>query len=351
MYKYVKQLMGLAVLVLAILFMLFVINQTAQIVNLAGSVNPVLGQVVLFVLLILYAAIIIVPVVWMAKMPRPLFPPVSTAGEEYREYITRLGHRLAKNPHLEGVSIVADDPASVEGALGVLNKKADERIKSAASNVFIMTAISQYGALDAIIVLIAQFRMVWQVTTLYNQRPTLRELIYLYTNVFATAFLASRIENLNLLEDQLEPVIASIMGSSLSSLTPAFSTAATVVTNSIIQGSANAFLTLRVGVITRMYCSSLTKQEKGQLRRAAAVQAASMLGKVLGESAYTVSRIVFKAAARAGKRPFRYGHDIITRTTKSTIKKSGEFVNDLTGTMKKRSGKFWVFSRKKLDEE
>ncbi len=46
------------------------------------------------------------------------------------------------------------------------------------------------------------------------------------TVVFATAFFATRIENLDLLEDQLEPVIASIMGSSFSSLTPAFNTAA-----------------------------------------------------------------------------------------------------------------------------
>ncbi len=351
MYRYIKHLIFLVALLLVILFFLFVINQTAQVVALAGAVNPVLGQFVLYTLLILYSAIIIIPIIWMFRMPRALLPPERAEGEEYREYIYRLGHRLTKNPHLKGVNIVPGEQFSVEEALKVLNNKADERIKSTASSVFIMTAISQYGALDALIVLLAQFRMVWQVTILYNQRPNLREIIYLYSNVFATAFLASRIENLNLLEDQLEPVIASIMGSTLSSFTPAFNTAANVVTNSIIQGSANAFLTLRVGVITKMYCSSLTKQEKGQLGRAAAVQAASMLGKVLGESAYTVSKIIFRAAARASKRPFRYGQDVLTRTTKSTMKKSEEFVNDLSGVVKKTSMKFRIFSRKKVDEE
>jgi len=351
MYKYIKQLVLLVALILAVLFILFVVNQTAQVVGLAASINPHFGQAVLFALLIFYAAVIIVPIVWIGKMPKALLPPEKAEGEEYREFLARLGRRLARNPHLEGVRVDPQDLSSIEEALNVLNNKADEKIRSSASSVFVMTAISQYGALDALIVLMAQFRMVWQVTTLYNQRPTLREIVYLYSNVFATAFLASRIENLNLLEDQLEPVIASIMGSSLSSFTPAFNTAATVVTNSIIQGSANSFLTLRVGVITKMYCS-FPRQEKAQLRRAAAVQAASMLGKVLGESAFTVSKVVFRAATRASTRPFRYGQELISRTTNSTMKRSEQLVNDLAGAVRSSGRKFKIFSRKKgLEKE
>ncbi|MDZ4131913.1 MAG: DUF697 domain-containing protein, partial [Dethiobacteria bacterium] len=171
---------------------------------------------------------------------------------------------------------------------------------------------------DAVIVTLAQLRMIWQVTMLYNQRPSLRDLVYLYGNVFATAFLATKIENLDLLEDQLEPVIASVMGSSLSSLTPGFNAAAVVITNSIIQGSANAFLTIRVGIITRKYCSSLVKPEKSTLRRAAATQSTILLAKVLGDSTYNVTRAIIRATAKAGTRPIRYGHDLVTKTTRKT---------------------------------
>lgn len=355
MYTYVKQIVLLVALVLAVLFVLFLVNQTAQLVALAGGVHPLLGQVVLYLLLIFYAAVIVVPLVWIGRMPRALFPPEETEGEKYRAYLEKLSRRLSKNPHLEGMAVEPGDVAGIEEALKKLEGKADERIKSAASSVFIMTAISQYGALDAVIVLLAQFRMIWQVTTLYHQRPGLRDMVYLYTNVLATAFLVSRIENLKLLEDQLEPVIASILGSSLSSLTPTFNTAATIVTNSVIQGSANAFLTLRVGVITKMYCASLTKPERGQLRRMAAVQAASMLGKVLGESAYTVSGVVFRAAAKAGKRPFRYGQEFVTRTGrntweagKSTFSKGEHFMSGLSGAVKNIR---FVRKKKPLEEE
>ncbi len=346
MFKYLKQFIGLLVLVLSVFFIIFVINQTAQLVNLAGNISPVFGQAVLYILLVIYAGIIIIPLVWIGKMPGALFPPERTDTEEYKAFIRKLGGRLKKNTYLEAMTVDPDDLSSIEEALKVLNSKADERVKSAASNVFIMTAISQYGALDTFIVLLAQLRMIWQVTTLYNQRPALRELVYLYSNVFATALLAGRIENLDLLEDQLEPVIASIMGSSLSSLTPAFNTVAGIVTNSIIEGSANAFLTLRVGIITKLYCASLTRQEKGFLRRIAAVQAASLLGKVLAESAFTVSKTIFKAAAKAGTRPLRSGRELLARTTKNTWEMSKNMGKEVTDSLRKTGKKLNSLQKK-----
>lgn len=318
MIKLVKRLVFFAALFLTALFVMFVINQTSQVVNLAASIAPLLGQVVLYFLLSIYATVIIIPLVSIFRRPITLMPPANPDSEAYRTYIRRLTRRLSRNPHLKDVVIDGKDLSTIEEALKKLDQQADGRIKAAASSVFIMTAISQYGALDAAIVILTQLRMIWQVTILYKQRPTLRELIYLYSNVLATAFLATRIENLDLLEDQLEPVIASLMGSTLSSLTPGVNTAATIIINSVIQGSANAFLTLRVGVITRQYCSSLIKPEKSQLRRAAAVQAAALLAKVLGESTYNVTRAVFRASAKAGKRPFRYGSDLVVKTSTKT---------------------------------
>lgn len=344
---YLRRIVFLAALLLTVLFILFVINQTAQVVNLASAVSPWFGQAVLFLLLVFYAVLIIVPLVWILKMPKTLIPPKEREGEEYEKYVQNLARRLNQNPYLEGYTVDPRDLSTVEEALSRLNKIADERIKSASSNVFIMTAISQYGALDTFIVLISQFRMLWQVVTLYNQRPNLKEIVYLFSNVFATAFLASRIENIDLLDDQLEPVIAAIMGSSLTSLAPTFNATATIVTNSIIQGSANAFLTLRVGIITKMYSSSLSRQEKSSLRRAAALEAATLLGKVLGESGQKVSKIIFRAAARTGVKPFRYGQDLITKTGqktwsagKYTVKKGGGFVKDLTSLLKQKGSDF-----------
>jgi hypothetical protein len=318
-FGFIKRIVVVIVLFFAVMLIIFVINQTNQLVNFASNVSPLLGQVVLYFLLLIYAAVIITPLFAIYSKPSALLPPEDLESEEYQYYLKKLAARLSKNSHLEKMSVNHEKPEEIEGALKILDGKADDAIKNSASGVFIMTAISQYGALDAAIVIITQLRMVWQITTLYNQRPTLRELAYLYGNVFATAFLATKIENLDLIEDQLEPIIASLMGSSLSSLTPAFNTAANIITNSVIQGSANAFLTLRVGVITRQYCSSLIRPERSQLRRAAMVQATALLAKVLGDSTYQVTKSVLRATAKAGKRPFRYGSNLITRGTRKTV--------------------------------
>jgi len=341
MFEYMKKLALVGLVFLALIFVLFIINQTSQVVGLAAGIHPLLGRFVLYSLLVIYAAAIVIPLVAIIKRPITLFPPADTESDEYRLFIQRLVARLKRNPYLKEATIEAGDLSTVEAALEELNVKADQRIRESASHVFVMTAISQYGALDAIIVILAQFRMIWQVTMLYNQRPSLRELTYLYGNVFATAFLATRLENLDVLEDQLEPVIASAMGSSLSSFTPAFNTAANIITSSIIQGSANAYLTLRVGVIARNYCASLARQERSQIRRNAAIQAAAMLAKVLGESTYKVTRAVIRATAKTGKRPFRYGHGLVTRSSKktwaagkTTLQRSGELARRFGGALK-----------------
>ncbi len=349
MTGFLKKGLLLAAFFLTLLFIIFIVNQTNQLFILASGINPLLGRAILFFLLALYALIIILPLVAIFSRPPALIPPATDDTHAYAAYLERLAKRLRKNPYLSGQTISGGNLAAIEEAHEKLNKLADEKIKDAASNVFIMTAISQYGALDAAIVVFSQLKMIWQVALIYNQRPTLREMIYLYSNVFATAFLATKIENLEILEDQLEPVIASVMGSSLSSLTPAFNTAANIVTNSVIQGSANAFLTLRVGVIARQYCASLEKPKRSSILSAAIVQATALLAAVLGESTYKVTRAVVRATAKAGKRPFVYSHGLVTgagRKTwdagKTTLRKSEELAKKF-GDKLKSGGKKMKF--------
>ena len=356
-----RKIILMIALIFTVLFIIFVINQTNQVVTLASGINIYFGRTVLYTLLTFYALIIIVPLYAILSRPPGLIPPVEAEGDEYQRYIKKLVKRLSRNPHLKEIELDSEKPdlETLEKALKTLNKEADLKIKEAASGVFIMTAISQYGALDALIVVLAQFRMIWQVSSVYNQRPNLRELLYLYSNVFATAFLATRIENLEILEDQLEPVIASVMGSSLSAFTPALNTAANIITNSVIQGSANAFLTLRVGIIARQYCSAITRPEKISLISNASIQASTMLAIVLGDSTYKVTRAVLKATAKAGKRPFRYGQGLVTGASqktweagKSTFRKSEDMAKSLGKAIKDSGKKFkFYFVKPEITDE
>src|SRR5262249_32923873 len=160
------------------------------------------------------------------------------------------------NPHLAGRSFQLNDQPGIEAALKVLDSQVDEMIKKTASTVFLSTALSQNGRLDALMVLTAQTRMIWQGACVYHHRPSLREMIRLYNNVGVTVFMASEIEDLDLTE-QVEPVIKTAISGSLASLLPGISSISSIVTQSILDGTANAYLTLRVGVICRTYCAAL----------------------------------------------------------------------------------------------
>src|SRR5450759_199834 len=262
---------------------IFVINQTAQVVLLANTISPVLARIVLVVLLAVYAVAILVPVTLFIRLPPPISPPTDEQSPEYQTYLRRLGTRLATNPDLISAGAL-DDRASIESALKVLDAKADDVIKRTASTLFVTTAVSQNGSLDALMVLAEQTRLIWQVARIYNQRPTLREVGRLYANVGATLFAASELEDLDI-RDQIEPVIKAVFGHAVVSLVPGITSVASIVMNSVVDGTANAYLTLRVGIICQSYCRSMTAVDRRRARRHSSIAAASMLGSVVSASA------------------------------------------------------------------
>jgi hypothetical protein len=286
---------------------IFVINQTAQVVSLANTISPALGRIVLCALLAVYAAAVLVPVALLIRLPKPMIPPADEQSPQYQTYLLRLGARLAGNPHLIGAGSLSDR-ASIESALKVLDAKADEVVKRAASTLFVSTAVSQNGKLDALMVLAAQTRLIWQVAHIYNHRPTPRDFGRLYANVGAAVFAASALEDMDI-GAQIAPVISvaagHLAGLHLASLVPVVGQVADkvadLVINSMVEGTANAYLTLRVGIICRTYCRSMTAVDKRKARRNASIAAASMLGSIVSGSLAGVIKPIAGAAAEAGQ--------------------------------------------------
>jgi hypothetical protein len=277
-----------------------VVNQTAQVVALAAAWSPALGRAVLVALLLVYAGLLAVPLWLLARLPRALGPPPPEADPAFAAYRERLAARLDAHPLLAGRAGDLRDRAELERALAVLDRRADELIRAAASTVFVSTAISQNGRLDGLLVLAAHSRLVWRLAHLYHQRPSLRELVQLYANVAATALVVAELEDLDI-DAQVEPLIAAALASSAAGAVPGASAVATILLQSVLDGAANAFLTLRIGVLARRYCGLLARPaDRRGLRRAATVEAAGMLGGVVAGSAGVVSRAVLRGARRAG---------------------------------------------------
>lgn len=152
----------------------------------------------------------------------------------------------------------------------------------------------QSGRLDVLVVFAAQTRLIWQIAHVYYQRPSLRDFLQLYANVASTAFIAAGIEDVD-----IDALVGTVFGSTVAAI-PGMH----ILTSSILTGSANAFLTLRVGMITKEYCRCTTKIEKRGIRRAATLQAAKLLGSIVRDGTVRLSKAAVTSGAAKMTRTF-----------------------------------------------
>ena len=262
----VKRIALFVALFVLIIFVIFVFNQTVQIVQSARAVNAMLGNGVMWALIFIYCVLLVTPVALWFRLPKRMLPPTVAEGAEYDRFMIDFKKRLARNPRLRDIKL--DEPTHVTAALQILDKHADDAVVSAASAVFLSTAVLQSGRLDMLVVLSAQTRLIWNVAHIYYQRPSLRDFVQLYANVTSTAFIAAGFEDVD-----IDVLVSTIFGSTVAAI-PGMH----LLASSVLSGSANAFLTLRVGMITKEYCRCTVQVEKSGLRRAATVQAAKLLG-------------------------------------------------------------------------
>lgn len=291
MYLVVRLFKLLACLSLVVLLVLLVqFNGAAM--SMAEILVPGSGWIVCLALV----GLELLACVWLglAWFPRPskLVLRADPTEEERRAFARELTRRLRNNRHVRAAGLKADDPEFLPAALRHLDALADSVIRSDAKKIFLGTALSQNGKLDALIVFFALSRMVWRVSAIYNQRPTVREIWSVYSMVSSSAFIAFSIEALD-----IPRTISEAMSALVPSVTPSLTTASIPVvgaslqyfTASIIDGAANALLAVRAGVIARNAFRFAALPQEGSLRQACAGQSCAML---LGLSQECVGEIV-----------------------------------------------------------
>lgn len=282
-----KILLVICCLVLFYLSVVF-IAATAQLAEAADRLYLGLGQPVFFTILGLFFLMVLAPVYLYFMLPRALVPPVSDSGPEHEAYLEALRNRLNKNPRLAGNPIRLN--AEIPQAIQALSSVAEEEIKSTAGAVFLSTAIMQNGRLDGLITLVTQSKLVWKIACIYHQRPSPRQMIYLYTNVAAAALIADSIDDIDISE-----IIAPILSSSVASAMPG----ASLIVNSITNGAANAFLTLRVGMIAMRYCEATSRPNQSLVRRNGTIGAAALLSGVVRNNSGRLLEGSWRLASKA----------------------------------------------------
>lgn len=293
------------VVILLLLLFLIIFNQTVQIVNFMNSINPVLGKITLVGLVIIFGSLLVMPLLGFLRYRKAMDLPEDEESSEFSEYLQQTRKNIMKNRYLKQENYELDKDKDLKKeilrAYEILDTKAKTTIQGKAKGVFLTTAISQNGVLDGFFVLGTLTKMVWELASLYEERPAFNKMIVLYGNVAATVLMARGVEDLDLLDEQIEPLITSIFGGGMATLVPGAVTVTNLIVNSITEGSVNALLTLRVGCITQRYLSAMTRPDKRSLRRSATIEAISMLGFVIKDNSVTILKAFSKGATKAAK--------------------------------------------------
>jgi len=284
MPKTVKKILLVVAAFILVVFAVFLFNQTMQIVQSARTVNLAFGNAVLWGLIFTYCILLATPFVLWFRLPKRILPPETSEGAEFDRFLLDFKKRLSRHPRLRGLPL--NSTTDIEAALQTLDKHADDVVTSTASAVFLSTAVLQSGRLDVLVVFAAQTRLIWQIAHVYYQRPSLRDFVQLYANVASTAFIAAGIEDID-----VDVLVGTIFGSTVAAI-PGMH----LLASSVLSGSANAFLTLRVGMITKEYCRCTVRVEKAGLRRAATLKAAKLLGAVVREGTVKLSKATMTAS-------------------------------------------------------
>jgi hypothetical protein len=283
-----------AVLLGTICILGLLVGAINQLSAFSSRFHPLAGDAIFWVLVAAVGFGVLYGLFPYARMSPALPTPEEGSGEAERaRYLDDLRARLRKNPRLKGRAL--DRDADLEEALIILATDADAVIRQTASMVFITTALMQNGRLDGLVVLATQLRMIWRIAAIYVQRPSPREMFHLYANVAATAFVAGRIEDLDI-GQMFAPVATSALPA-LKAGIPGLHGVSALLVRCVSNGAANAFLTLRVGEVGRRYCALTSETSRDQIRSSATASAVSHLRRIVAENGALVAKNAWDATA------------------------------------------------------
>ena len=235
------------------------------------------------------AGLELVALIWLGlacfARPSRLLLRENPSEEERQAFAAELTQRLRTNPLVRQAGLDSAAADFLPQALALLDERADAVIRGDAKKVFLGTALSQNGRLDALIVFVTLCRMVWKVSGIYNQRPSLQEVWSVYHAVASATFLAFSIEALDIPRTVTESMSALVPAAAPSLATasvPLVGASVQFFTTSAIDGAANSLLAIRAGMSTKHAFRHAALAEK-DARQAGIRDSAAMLLAISGE--------------------------------------------------------------------
>lgn len=276
----------------AALFTMVIISLAGNIIIIGdkiAAVHPYLGYGFYIVLGLFVLRFVVWPTL------RFLFTPELKGDERHRlpemteqeltKYIKGLGLNATERALLTSAP---SEREGVEQVLTLRDAEANQVVRRAAINVFVVTGISQNGSFDIITAFGMNVQMINSLVSLRGRRPSLTQLVELYVVVISSTLLIS------LADDLLDEIdTGQILGSAAGGL-------AKTLVSSAVNGAMNAYLTLRIGKMTMKYLemgSSYFKQNRRAIRKQVRSSALKEVPAIAKSGLETISSSIKSSAA------------------------------------------------------
>ena len=283
-----KTLISLAV-ALALVLVILLAGNVITIGDKLSAASPVLAWVFYLLLAAAFVWLVVVPTcrILLAKpFPKLSVDPAAEDTPELRAELKGFARSLADNlgdlPADEAAAHRAELLAQVEGYYdlpelrGIIQTELDRRFDKAqahinqwAKTVFLVTTVSQTGRIDALTSLVINCRMIADVIRCSGYRPTWGQLGKLYARILATSLFSYYLSD-TLDKVEVDPEMLHL--GALSKI-PLMGT----VTRSLVDGTANTLLSLRIGHVTlaclREGSAALAGKAGAKVRRQAMLDA------------------------------------------------------------------------------
>jgi uncharacterized protein DUF697 len=289
----------------------FAIDLSMGVSALVGKLVPASDPYLLYALLLLLGGAALWVTFSIVFKPGAIIVPDDPTEADLAALRKRLVRRLKRNQLVKREGFDLDTPEGMEAALAALRRESHEDIKSTARFVFLSTAVSRNGKLDSIAVMISLLRLVWRLTKIYGTRPSFREIYYIYMNVAWTAAFAFAIEDFDLTDQ-----VGAIVGNTVSAI-PGAPPITALITAAIMDGSINAYLVIRVGVLTQKYLSLDVKPHQ-KISKSTSFTAVKMLTEVSSTAAVPVAKMLMRISHSAAKTSAKKAVDIAATTARKT---------------------------------
>lgn len=274
---------------------IFILSAGTYLVTLVAPVHPVLGWLAGLFLAMLFWAVVVYPLVALVAALFRTRRSWVAGSWAHNRYLARLARQHRRYPVID-LALVATDKHNFLAEVYIqLREKSNDLMVEAAETIFYHTAISQSGRLDTMVLLGKQIALINNMADLYYPHSKVKVLPSLYADVIEAALRPSDREELNL-GSQIGP---ALIGASIVGAIPGANLVSILISDAVVQGSSNALITLRIGLLTRRFFHRALEGgsvDREAERHAVHKEAASMLEPLVDAASSALARIIWKTA-------------------------------------------------------